>query len=65
MFLSAKKPFKKDSNDYIINNLLFRVTCTILRNLQNKNLQTLPENFQFSITFKPSKTQQIDKIDLD
>ena len=44
MFWSARKPFKKDSNDCIINNLWFRVTCIILHNLQNTNLQTFLEN---------------------
>ena len=44
VFLSARKPFRSDSNDSMINNQWFRVTCIILHNLQNTNLQTLLKN---------------------
>ena len=43
-FNQQKSPSKKNSNDYIIYNLQFMVICIILHNLQNTNLQTLPEN---------------------
>ena len=51
MFWLARKPFKSDSNDYKINNQWFGVTCIILHNLQNTDLQTSLEksilsNFQ-------------------
>ena len=39
-FWSVGKPYKIDSNDYIINNQWFIVTCIILHNFQNINLQT-------------------------
>ena len=63
------KPFKKESNDYIIKKLWFRATCTILHDLQNTNLQTLPENsvlcsFHIYKSMLES-TQHITKIDLD
>ena len=44
MFWSARKRFKSDSNDYKIDNVWFRVTCIILCNLQNTNLQISLEN---------------------
>ena len=54
MFWSARKHFKSDSNDYIINNQKFRMTCFILHNLQNTNLQTslgnsVLRNFQIQV----------------
>ena len=51
VLISKKNPWKMIQNDYITNNQWFRVTCIILHNLQNTNLQTLLEisllyNFQ-------------------
>ena len=47
MFWSAEKPFKNDSNDYVIKNQWFKAICIILHNLQNTNLQTSLEKLVF------------------
>ena len=67
MFWLAKISFKKDSNDYIINNLWFSVIDTVLHNLQEKNRRFCLRTRFFVISNKsmPKSTQQIKKIDLN
>ena len=67
VFWSAKKLFKKDSNDYIINNLPFRMTCTILHNWQNKftDFTWKLYSLQFQITAGLNQHKKSRKIDLD
>ena len=66
-FDQQENPSKKIQNDYTINNLQFRVTCIILRNLQNTNLLALFEklnSLQFSNKNMLESAQKIKKNDL-